>query len=62
MPTYDYTAIESALQTAYDLLKDELDILINVEANPELILQYERDMSLINEAAEIVFRYEELEH
>jgi len=62
MSTYNYAAIESALQRAHDLLKDELEILTNVQANPELIAEYKSDMELISKAAVIVFMYEELEH
>ncbi len=62
MSTYDYAAIENALQRAHDLLKDELEILTSVEANPELIAEYKNDMELISKAAVIVFMYEELEH
>lgn len=62
MATYDYNAILAALDKAYDLLEGERNFLVSVQANKNLIEEYERDLNTLAKANDIVFRYQELEH
>jgi hypothetical protein len=59
--TYDYTKIQDSIERVLGAVQDDLQLMVDLRADPAIIKQLETDIQSLKEASEVVFRYEELE-
>jgi uncharacterized protein YlaN (UPF0358 family) len=61
MTKYNYEAIDVSMRKALEVAQEDLDFLIQVEANADMIFTVERDISALHEALEVIEQYRKLE-
>lgn len=59
--TYNYETIIEAITRAIEVADADLDVLLEVGADEDIIFQVEKDIALMDEAIEIIARFEALE-